>query len=159
MNYQSPSKTIKMNNETKKTVLVTGGSGLVGEAIQDVVKDKEDLGKKFNFVFLSSKHANLTHLDETKAIFDLHKPDYVINLAAKVGGLFANMKDNQSFFNVNTLINRNVIHCSSESKVKKCLSCLSTCIFPASIDYPLDETKVRSNQGCQPSFVFNLPNN
>lgn len=131
------------SNQSRETVLVTGGSGLVGKAIEEVVKNDQDLGLKFNFTFLSSKHANLTDLEQTKAIFDLHKPDYVINLAAKVGGLFANMKDNQSFFSVNTLINRNVIHCSSESKVKKCLSCLSTCIFPALIDYPLDETKVR----------------
>lgn len=135
---------IKMNNYTsKETVLVTGGSGLVGKAIEKVVEDDENLRKEFNLIFLSSKHVDLTDLAETKAIFDLHKPDYVINLAAKVGGLFANIKDNQSFYTVNTLINRNVIHCSAEFRVKKCISCLSTCIFPDSIDYPLDETKVR----------------
>ena len=32
------------------------------------------------------------------------------------------------------------------SQVKKCVSCLSTCIFPDQIKYPIDETMVRRNR-------------
>ncbi len=42
----------------KKIILVTGGSGLVGKAIQDVVRNLKNLNEEF--IFLSSKDADLT---------------------------------------------------------------------------------------------------
>jgi hypothetical protein len=40
-------------------------------------------------------------------------------------------------------INDNVLHTCYERKVKKVVSCLSTCIFPDKTTYPIDETMVR----------------
>jgi GDP-L-fucose synthase len=40
------------------------------------------------------------------------------------------------------LINDNVLHCSKEAGVTKVISCLSTCVFPDDVEYPLDESKV-----------------
>ena len=37
------------------------------------------------------------------------------------------------------LINLNVIKCCHEIKVKKLISCLSTCIFPNKISYPINQ--------------------
>ena len=65
-------------------ILVTGGSGLVGKAIQKVKTNND-------FIFLSSKDCDLTNFDKTKNLFDKIKPDYVIHLAACVGGLFKNI--------------------------------------------------------------------
>lgn len=39
-------------------------------------------------MFLSSKDGDLRNMEETKAIFEKHKPTHVIHLAAFVGGLF-----------------------------------------------------------------------
>lgn len=36
-------------------------------------------------------------------------------------------------------INQNVLNCAAEFKVKKCISCLSTCIFPDKTRYPITE--------------------
>lgn len=73
----------------KSIVMVTGGSGLVGSAIKDYVtanpKENEE------WVFLSSKDGDLRDRKSTEAIFNKFKPTHVIHLAAKVGGLFANM--------------------------------------------------------------------
>ena len=82
------------------------------------------------FVYLSSKDADLTSFEYTKAIFELRKPAYVIHLAARVGGLFANMNDKVGFFESNMLINMNVIKCSHDFKVRRLVCVLSTCIFP-----------------------------
>lgn len=128
---------------SKGKVLVTGGSGLVGRALEDEVKLLK-CDNELNFVFLSRKDGDLTSLEESKAIFDLHKPDYVVHLAAKVGGLYANMRENKLFYQINSQINEDVLKLCHDFKVKKCISCLSTCIFPAQIDYPFDEQKVRS---------------
>lgn len=123
-------------------VLVTGGSGLVGKAIADEVARDIQIQERFNFIYLSSKDADLTNYESAKVVFEKHRPDYVVNLAAKVGGLYANMNDNETFFNVNLEINKNILKLSYMFKVKKCISCLSTCIFPNDIDYPLNEKKV-----------------
>lgn len=43
------------------------------------------------WIFLSSKDGDICSRKETEAIFEKYKPTHVIHLAAKVGGLFANM--------------------------------------------------------------------
>ena len=43
--------------ETRKVILVTGGSGLVGQGIQTVVQ--QDPRQDETWIFLSSKDANL----------------------------------------------------------------------------------------------------
>ena len=68
----------------------------------------------------------------------------MIHLAARVGGLFANMKYKVEFWRENVAINDNVLHWSKEYGVKKCVSCLSTCIFPDKTSYPIDETMIHN---------------
>ena len=49
----------------KKVVLVTGGSGLVGQGIKaSILKDGAIEGE--TFIYLSSKEANLMDLNETR---------------------------------------------------------------------------------------------
>lgn len=78
------------SDDKKHVVMVTGGSGLVGRGIKAYV---EESGAKENeeWVFLSSKDGDLRVRKDTEAIFEKYKPTHVIHLAAKVGGLFANM--------------------------------------------------------------------
>lgn len=42
-------------------------------------------------------------------------------------------------------INDNVLAASHAHKVRKVVSCLSTCIFPDKTTYPIDETMVTIN--------------
>ena len=71
-------------------VLVTGGSGLVGTAMQEVIAAECPQGEQW--VFTGSQDANLTDFKSAKALFERIKPTMVIHLAARVGGLFANMQ-------------------------------------------------------------------
>jgi len=41
-------------------------------------------------------------------------------------------------------INQNVLQCCNEFNIQKCVSCLSTCIFPDKTSYPIDETMVHN---------------
>ena len=77
--------------ETASVVLVTGGSGLVGQAIKDFVEEEDHTKAGETWIFLSSKDGDLRDRKDTEAIFEKYKPTHVIHLAAKVGGLFANM--------------------------------------------------------------------
>jgi len=123
----------------KKVVMVTGGSGLVGSAINKVTSADPD-AKNETWIFLSSKDGSLIDRKETEAIFEKHKPTHVIHLAARVGGLFHNMAKNVQFYRENILMNDNVMECCRIYEVKKLVSCLSTCIFPNKTTYPIDET-------------------
>lgn len=121
-------------------VLVTGGTGLVGSALKSISGDYEN----YTFFFLSSKDCDLTNYEKTLNLFERIRPKFVIHLAANVGGLFKNMNQKVQMYEVNTLINLNVLKCAHEVGVKKCVSCLSTCIFPDKTEYPIDETMLHN---------------
>lgn len=131
--------------------MVTGGSGLVGQAIRMFVEENPKANE--SWVFLSSKDGDIRDRKATEAIFEKVKPTHVIHLAAKVGGLFANMAQKVEFYRENVLINDNIMECCRIYKVEKLVSFLSTCIFPDKTKYPIDETMMHdgpphpSNEG------------
>jgi len=135
----------------KSVTMVTGGSGLVGSAIRDFVEANPKENEEW--VFLSSKDGDLRDRKATEAIFEKFKPTHVIHLAAKVGGLFANMAQKVEFYRENVLINDNIMELCRINKVQKLVSFLSTCIFPDKTSYPIDETMLHdgpphpSNEG------------
>lgn len=116
-------------------ILVTGGSGLVGRALQAIQKSYP----QYIFHFLSSRDADLTNYQESKEYFSKVNPQMVIHLAACVGGLFKNMNYKVDMYEKNILINLNVLKICHELKVSKVVSCLSTCIFPDQTSYPINE--------------------
>jgi len=123
---------------SQDTILVTGGSGLVGKAIETIVNENRNENETWHFV--SSKDADLRDAVQTRAMFERIQPTQVIHLGAKVGGLFDNMKYKVEFYRQNMLINDNVMECCKDFKVEKLVSFMSTCIFPDKTEYPIDET-------------------
>ena len=117
-----------------ETILVTGGSGLIGSALKKISNSYP-----YKFIFTNSSDADLTNQSETNIIFNLYKPDYVIHLAANVGGLFKNMNHKVDMFEKNLMINYNVVKSCYIYNVKKTINCLSTCIFPNKTTYPINE--------------------
>ncbi|GMH48424.1 hypothetical protein TrLO_g4537 [Triparma laevis f. longispina] len=127
-----------------KVVLVTGGTGLVGSAIKDFVENKGGAADGESWVFLGSKDGDLKDRPAVDAIFEKYKPTHVIHLAAKVGGLFANMAQKVEFYRENIAMNDNVMECSRIYKVEKLVSYLSTCIFPDKTTFPIDESMLHN---------------
>lgn len=139
-------------SQEKKVILVTGGTGLVGSAIRRVAEQEKRADEEF--IFLSSKDVDLTDKQKTLDLFKKHKPTHVIHLAALVGGLFKNLRQNLDFFRVNSQINDNVLSASFETGVKKVVSCLSTCIFPDKTTYPIDETMIHNGPPHNSNFGY-----
>jgi len=131
-----------MSDEEKSVIMVTGGSGLVGQAIRMYVEENTKPNEEW--VFLSSKDGDLRDRPATEAIFEKFKPTHVIHLAAKVGGLFANMAQKVEFYRENVIINDNIMELCRITNVKKLVSFLSTCIFPDKTSYPIDETMLHN---------------
>ncbi|KAI9034573.1 hypothetical protein DFJ74DRAFT_600760 [Hyaloraphidium curvatum] len=143
----------------RSVILVTGGSGLVGKAIEWVV-DNEPAGSRFGrregeeWVFLTSKDGDIRKYEDVDALFAKHKPTHVIHLAAKVGGLFANMAYKAEFYRDNMLMTDNVLECAKNHGVKKVVSCLSTCIFPDKTYYPIDESMIHNGPPHESNFGY-----
>ena len=122
-----------------KTLLVTGGSGLIGNAIHNLINDYPS----YSFIFVSSKQYDLRIMDETRNMFETYKPDLVIHLASNVGGLYKNMNNKVEMLEDNLLINYNIVKCSYKYKVQKLIACLSTCIYRFDvIAYPIKENQL-----------------
>lgn len=119
-----------------QSILVTGSTGLVGNAIRNISCRYPN----YEFIYISSKDYDLTKMDETINMFRKYNPTFVLHLAACVGGLYKNMNNKVEMFEKNVSINYNVVKCCHDFKVKKLIACLSTCIFPDKTTYPIDET-------------------
>jgi GDP-L-fucose synthase len=110
-------------------VLITGGTGLVGKAIE-FINDTE-----YDYIYLSSKDGDLCNIENVRNIFKKHYPIYgVIHLAANVGGLFKNMNKPVEMINDNLLINTNILQVSHEFDINHVICALSTCIFPDNLN-------------------------
>jgi len=110
-----------------KTVLVTGGKGLVGSAIKSLQDQYEDL----NFVFTGHQEHDLTREQDVERLFQETKPDYVIHTAARVGGIGRNLSTPAQQYYANILMNAFVIHHAHLNNVEKLLAFSSVCAFPA----------------------------
>lgn len=64
------------------------------------------------------------------------------------------MKYKLTFLRDNTLINDNVLQTSYETKVVKLISCLSTCVFPDKVEYPLNENKIHLGPPHESNFGY-----
>ena len=121
-----------------KRILVTGGTGMVGSAF----RRHEPVG----IIRVGSRDCNLTDFAETMSLLQEHRPDAVIHLAAKVGGVKGNYDYVGDFFRENTMINTNVLEACRLSGVSKVVSLLSTCIYPDNPSYPLTEDQIHAGE-------------
>ena len=129
-------------------ILITGGSSMVGKHLQNILPDA---------VYLNSKDANLTDINQTKNIFNKVKPDTVIHLAAKVGGIMDNIEKPVNFFEENVFINTNVLKTAYENNVNKFIAILSTCVYPdklSDFEYPITEDKLHNGPPTPTNFAY-----
>jgi GDP-L-fucose synthase len=117
-------------------IITTGSRGLLGSAL------KKQLGD--GHLYLTSKDLDLKDSLDTHAnIYSVKdKYDTIIHCAAKVGGVKANMENNDLFFWENYQMNNSILESAYRSKYKNFVSILSTCIFPDDVEYPLTADKI-----------------
>ena len=126
-------------------ILVTGGSGLVGTHIKDLVTNNQKF-EKIKFTFASSKDCDLTNRNDVLNYFKGKNFSAIIHLAARVGGLYDNMRNNVSMFSENIKINENILEACNLHNIYTGIFCLSSCIFPANPSkFPMDETMIHES--------------
>tara|TARA_R110000824_G_scaffold241351_1_gene430066 strand:+ start:859 stop:1755 length:897 start_codon:yes stop_codon:yes gene_type:complete len=121
-------------------ILVTGGSGLVGSCVK---------GKKPSF-----SEVDLMREDDISEYIIDHKLDYVINCAAKVGGVKENKNKPGEFFRDNMQMTLNLFEACRKTGVKKILNVLSTCVFPDVASYPLTPDQLHKGEPHSTNFAY-----
>ena len=127
---------MKITPESK--FLITGGSGLVGQALTKFLR----MHGYENLKSLSSSDCDLRNGKEVEQVLSDEKPDFVFHLAAKVFGLGGNAKFKSDVLVDNVLINTNVVEASRKVNVKKIVAMGSGCVYP---DFA-DQKPVREEQ-------------
>jgi len=126
-----------MQAETStRSVLVTGGSGLVGRALKAYVESASIQGA---FAFVSSSEADLREYGETVQLFEKYKPTHVIHLAARLMAGSDMEKSMADLLSTNLAIDANVLRCSHEFRVSKLVSTLSSFAYPQVALNPITE--------------------
>lgn len=123
-----------------KKIIVFGGSGMVGSNLR-----LESENTEYDFSFPTRKEIDLLNSKKTKIYLKKHKPDLIINLAGKVGGIKANMIDNYGFLKENITINLNLIESAKDSGIKNFLNISSSCIYPKDQINLLKESDILTN--------------
>jgi len=119
-------------------MLITGGGGFVGRAVRRLLPDASAP---------TSRELDLTNgAAVMEAIGDL-KPDVVVHLAARVGGITANMARQADFLIDNLRIDANVLAALRAHLPKHLISMLSTCMYPDRLPdeaYPMSEDLIEA---------------
>lgn len=128
-------------------ICCTGGTGMIGKSIQDIVPNYNN----HTFVFLNRSLNNensvdLTDRNDVLSYFEKNSFDYIIHLAADVGGLFKNLHGNSSMFSNNIKINENILEACVINNIIRGIFILSSCIFPAKPSkFPMNEDMIHES--------------
>lgn len=122
-----------MNKNSK--ILITGSSGMVGAELHAQLKKN---GYN-NIIALSSKDIDLRIQKDVNEFFENNNFEYVFHLAAKVGGIKANMEKPLDFLLDNLQINTNVISACAKHGIEKLINFGSSCIYPRECKQPMKE--------------------
>lgn len=116
------------------TILVAGGSGLVGSAL---VRELKRVNKKV--IGISSKDLNLLDRVKTFSYIKDLQPIAIIDAAAKVGGVGSNNAYPVEFLSQNLQIQSNLMDAAHEANVEKFVFLGSSCIYPRNCAQPIKE--------------------
>jgi GDP-L-fucose synthase len=124
--------------EKEAKIYVAGHTGLVGSAF---VRKLKESGYN-NLVLKTHKELDLTDQKAVETFFESEKPEYVIDAAAKVGGIKANSEAPAEFFYENMQMEQNLIWSAFKNNVKKFLFLGSACMYPKECAQPMREEEL-----------------
>ncbi|MEQ8840631.1 MAG: GDP-L-fucose synthase [Acidimicrobiales bacterium] len=119
-------------------ILLTGGTGFLGQAVQSALAARGVT----DVIAPTSTDVDFTDRAAADAAIADTAPDCVIHMAARVGGIGANMSNPASLYLENLMLGTNVIEASRHAGVAKTVVVGTICSYPKHTPVPFQETSL-----------------
>ena len=122
-------------NMLDKRITVTGGNGFLGKHLFRNLKESGYT----NIRSANRPEYDLTKIGDIIRMYDEQKPDIVIHLAAKVGGIGYNQENPGSLFYENIMMGVPMLHEGYLRKIEKFVAIGTICAYPKFTPVPFKE--------------------
>jgi GDP-L-fucose synthase len=120
-----------------RKIVVTGGAGFLGSA---VVRELRRRGvPAAGVVVIRRSDFDLVHEDHVARMYDVHRPDVVIHLAAVVGGIGANRRHPGRFYYENLMMGALLMEHARRAGIEKFVAIGTICAYPKFTPVPFRE--------------------
>ena len=120
---------------SNKCILITGGAGFLGSFVVEKLRER---GCKDIFV-PRSKDYDLVEMEAVKRLYRDSRPNIVIHLAAKVGGIGANRANPGKFFYDNLMMGAQMMEVGRQIGIEKFVAVGTICAYPKFTPIPFKE--------------------
>jgi len=121
-----------------KHITVTGGKGFLGKHLFRKLQDK---GYQ-KIAIADLPEYNLVNLADVQRMYEVTKPEVVIHLAAKVGGIGFNQEHPASLFYENMMMGVQLIHEGYLRNIDKFVALGTICAYPKFTPVPFQEDDI-----------------
>jgi len=118
-----------------KRITITGGKGFLGTHLINKLKEE---GYKHLYIAGIPEY-DLIKLEDIKRMYDDSKPDIVIHLAARVGGIGFNQENPATLFYENLIMGTQLLHEGYLRKIEKFVAIGTICAYPKFTPVPFKE--------------------
>jgi len=118
-----------------KRITITGGKGFLGKHL---IRAFEAQGYE-NLQIAGLPEYNLTRIDDVRRLYDDQRPDIVVHLAARVGGIGFNQEQPAVLFYDNIMMGTQLIHEGYLHNIEKFVALGTICAYPNNTPVPFKE--------------------
>ena len=136
MNHKGRGNYLQVELDVKeKRITITGGRGFLGKHL---IRTFEERGYE-HILVADLPEYNLIRPEAIRRLYDEQRPDIVIHLAAKVGGIGFNQENPGSLFYENIMMGVPLLHEGFLRKLKKFVALGTICAYPKFAPVPFRE--------------------
>ncbi len=119
-----------------KRIVITGGAGFLG---RHLTMNFTDQGYR-NLFIANHKEYDLVLMEDVRRLYKEAKPDIVIHLAAKVGGIGFNLENPAALFYENLMMGVQLLHEGFRQGITKFVAIGTICAYPKFTPVPFKES-------------------